>query len=143
MPTLARSHTAPRLRHDAKADQTGSSESAAIPSAAPSVRTHSTVPTGAAWHSLQTPPLRTWLPNPDRFAHVAIDFDPPSGLFSLLCFRRNQDNAPVLVTTAAARYRLRELEATLVELGLRLPAKLQQQLVALASGEPQPVSIAS
>jgi hypothetical protein len=76
------------------------------------------------------PHLRVWLPQPGRFAHVAIDLDLESGLFSLLCFRRDERNRLVLATAPTSRHRLRELEATLVELGLTLPWPLQRYFVA-------------
>ena len=72
------------------------------------------------------PTARTWrfeLPDAGRFARVWVDLAPRAGLFELRCFRRIKDRI-VLATSAVNRYRLRDLEAVLVELGLRLPRPL-------------------
>ena len=76
------------------------------------------------------PQLRFWLKAPARFAHAAIELELEQGLFSLLCFRAGRHSELELVTAPAARYRLRELEATLVELELELPTALRLFFVA-------------
>jgi len=78
---------------------------------------------------------RFWLPDAGAFARVAIDLDPNSYLFALRCYRRDAQHALVLATTALNRFRLRELEDTMVELQLALPAVLQRYLVATLSDD--------
>jgi hypothetical protein len=78
----------------------------------------------------KAPQLRFWLAPSARFAHAAIDLDLEQGLFSLLCFREPAPGQLELVTSPSARYRLRELEATLIELELELPTTLRLFFVA-------------
>jgi hypothetical protein len=78
---------------------------------------------------------RFWLPDAGPFACVSFDLDRHSDLFSLRCYRRDADRPLVLATSALNRFRLRELEATLVELNLVLPPVLQRYLVATLSDD--------
>jgi hypothetical protein len=78
---------------------------------------------------------RFWLPDAGPFARVAIDYDPSSYLFALRCYRRDSRHALVPATAALNRFRLRELENTLVELRLTLPPVLQRYLVAKLSDD--------
>jgi len=78
---------------------------------------------------------RFWLPDAGPFACVSFDLDRHSYLFSLRCYRRGADNPLVLATSTLNRFRLRELEDTLVELHLVLPPVLQRYLVATLSDD--------
>ena len=81
-------------------------------------------------NALQHARLRFWLPRTRRFAHVGVDFDPAQATFALWCLRRRENRKLELVNAVPNRFRLRELEATLVELNVELPEPLRRYFVA-------------
>jgi hypothetical protein len=74
---------------------------------------------------------RFWLPDPAGFAQIAIDFDDQRGTFLLLCFRYDGQGALKTANALPNRYRLRELEATLMDLNVALPATLRRYFIAV------------
>lgn len=68
---------------------------------------------------------------------MAIEFDAAQALFSLYCFRSHGAHRPALVNAMPNRYRLRELEATLVELNIELPESLRRYFLAVVGEDEQ------
>jgi hypothetical protein len=81
--------------------------------------------------------LRFRLPQCGTFDQVSIELEPRAGLFSLSCLRRNGKRGTASAVPRLNRFRLRELEATLVELSLTLPAALRSYFIAVLMGDSQ------
>lgn len=85
-------------------------------------------------HDSRKRKLRFWLPTAQPLSLVAIDFEPHAGLFSLLCLRRAREGFALMVARPN-HFRLRELEAILVELEIALPETLRRYFVAALAGD--------